>query len=147
MGQTRDEGQRAEANRALLEKIAREMLRRREEAETEQKEKMRLRVVRRMIETRLTLDQVGEVIDERGVVWGYCIAVPGLGTEFAGEGRPSILIEEWRGPFDRFHRYCEAINQRFVLSEEQKEIILNGIVKAILLSDGEQFGIEAHDVV
>ncbi len=118
-----------------------EEIRRRGQAAPEMREKIRWRVIEKIVETDLAFDHAGEIVDETGDAWCYLFPVPGGLPELSGDGLPLVHVARKRGRADFIKAYHEAINQTLVLDEEHKQLCLDRIVEAVGFGDGQQFGI------
>ena len=110
-------------------------IRRRLETATDMREKVRWKVIERMIETDLSFDHAGEIVDELGNTWCYLFPVPGGFPELGGDGLPLVMVCESRSRRDFIVAYHEAINQSLVLDEEHKQLCLNRIIEAVSIGD------------
>lgn len=85
-------------------------IRRREEAATG-RDWVRLRLVERMIETELSMEAVGQIVDERGDTWDYAIALKSALAEGVRDGLPMMQITRHSGRDDLFghcfNRVCD----------------------------------------
>lgn len=122
-------------------------IRRRAEAATETKARMRWTLIGRMVETGLSLDHAGEIVDELGNTWCYLFPVHAGLFETGGDGLPLVQIERRRGGGDAFAAFCEALNQSPVFDEQHKKLCLDGIIQAVCVGDGQQLGEQADVVV
>ena len=107
-------------------------IRRRMEAATD-KEWVRLKLIRQMIETGSSLDAVGQIVDESGDTWDYAIAFKGILAEAVGDGMPPIRVDRHRGSIELFQRYAKSVNQTLVLSEHEKKLVTHHVIKAACL--------------
>lgn len=121
-------------------------IRRRSETATDMKERIRWKVIGMMVETDLSLDHAGEIVDELGDTWCYLFIVHAGLLETGSDGLPLVHIERRRGSGDAFTAFGEAINQSLVLDEEHKKLCLDGIIQAVGVGGRQQLG-EQDDVV
>lgn len=112
-------------------------IRRRVETTTEMSEKIRWTVIGKMVESDLSFDHAGEIVDELGDTWCYLFPVSSGLPELGGDGLPLVHIARKRGRADFIKAYHEAINQTFVLDEEHKQLCLNRIIEAVGFGDGQ----------
>ena len=118
-----------------MKELALEKIRRRLETATDMREKVRWKVIERMIETDLSFDHAGEILDELGHAWCYLFPITGSLPEMGGDGFPLVMVCEGRSRSDFIVAYHEAINQSLVLDEEHKQLCLNRLIEAVSIGD------------
>lgn len=117
---------------AMVERLAMGRLRERAQAARDTRERMEYELLSRIIETRSALDQIGEIVDEAGDTWCYVVALKTYAAECGGHGLPCILLDRARAGLDRFIVYRKRVNETLVLSENEKKVCTENIVKAVL---------------
>lgn len=112
-------------------------IRHRVEAETDMKEKVRWRLIEKIVESDLTLQHAGQIVDELGDAWCYLLPVHGGAPVLDGDGLPRLSIEKRLGRSDFIEAYHEMLNKALVLDEEERQIGLDHIIKAVLRGEGQ----------
>lgn len=123
------------ARRLATKSRAIQEIRRRTGAATDERTRMRLRVLEKAIAKDLSLDQVGKIANEAGDVFIYAIGLRGIAEEGFGDALPFILIEPLAGSVERFDRYAELAKDGCVLSEDEKQVGLQRLYKALGVGD------------
>lgn len=97
-------------------------IRRRMEAATDSNEHMRLKVLEKAVESDLSFEPVGEIVDECGNVFSYAFGLFGIGAEVVGDPATYVSVSPLaEGGIETFARYAKRANQAFKVDKHQKE--------------------------
>lgn len=100
-------------------------IRRRVVTATDERERVKLLVLEKAVEKDLMIEQVGEIVDVSGKVFGYAFGLFNAAAETVGDLMAYIsaspIVDDGR---ERFARYAERANQVLKVDEHQKEAVL-----------------------
>lgn len=97
-------------------------IRRRADAETDSKQRMKLLVLMKAVKSDLMIQPVGEIVDVSGDVFSYAFGLFGVDAKTVGDPTAYIsvspLLESGK---EAFSRYAERANQVFKVDKHEKE--------------------------
>ena len=100
-------------------------VRRRVETETNQRQRVKLLVLEKAIETDLMIESVGEIVDVSGEVFGYASGLLYAGAKAFGDPLAHIYVVAIDDAYrDDFARFAKDANNAFKVLEHEKEACL-----------------------
>ena len=104
-------------------------------------EKWEKLVLLRYVESGLTLDPVGEMLDDEGARFVYRIQPERLFAEAPGGELPFIFVSAVRGGDESgLANFRGLLKEAHVMTDQQRQIALDNIRKALLVGKGQQLG-------
>lgn len=120
--------------------------RREVESAASRAEKWEKLVLRRYVESGLTLDPVGEMLDDEGARFVYRIQPERLFAEAPGGELPFIFVSAVRGGDESgLANFRGLLKEAHVMTDQQRQIALDNIRKAMLVGEGQQLGHAMRD--
>ena len=117
-----------------LKARALEEIRRREETATDWQKQAKLLVLEKAIRTEMSLETVGQVVNEGGNVFGYAFGLFETYAEGVSDPTTFIWVSPIRGSIEAFSRFAIRANQGMDIDEHQKEACIELICTYLGLS-------------
>lgn len=100
-------------------------IRRRVETATNDRERVELLVLQRVVETGASLDPLGKVTDVVGDVYTYCLAIANVSPKVVEDLLAYIVVAPLAGREEAFSRYAEGANDTLKLDKRQQKACLD----------------------
>lgn len=100
-------------------------IRRRLETAADWRQRAKLLVLQRAIESEMSFETVGQVVDEVGNVFGYVFALFKADPEIVSDPTTYIWVGLIRESVEAFARYAERANQGVELDQHQKQACID----------------------